>query len=196
MRAQNGRQGPMMSQQPQAQQLQAQQPQAQQQQAPAFALGLGQGNNILDFLQVHDVKTYYKAIALLPTEDCFDGTMDKVVVFLATVEDCSSWFNWTAILMIPDDNTTPRDLIREYGCLSMTNCQAHAGTYIDQPMRQAQNSQMLYTFLIESITPSFKGQVLLYQTNYTINNTKSGPCSLKQILSLTYINTRAKAFHI
>ena len=41
MRAQNGQQGPTMSQQPQAQQLQAQQPQAQQQQAPAFALGLG-----------------------------------------------------------------------------------------------------------------------------------------------------------
>ena len=63
-------------------------------------------------------------------------------------------------------------------------------------MRQALNSQMLYQFLIESITPCSKGQVLLYQTNCTINNAKSGCCLLKQILSLTYIDTQAKAFYI
>ena len=186
MRAQHTQQGPIM----------AQQQQAQQQQAPAFTLSPGQGNNILDFSQAHNVKTYYKAITLLPTEDCFDGMTDKVVVFLATVEDCSSRFNWTTILMIPDDNDDPRDLIREYGHLSITNCQACAGMYIGQPIRQAQNAQMLYPFLIESITPSFNGQVLLYQTNYTINNIKSGLCLLKQILSLTYIDTQTKAFHI
>ena len=178
-----------------SQQLQVQQPQAQQQQTPAFALGPGQGNNIPNSLQAHDVKTYYKAIAPLPTRDHFDSMMDKVIVFLAMVEDCSSWFNSAAILTIPDDNTTPRDLIREYGHLSIANCQVHVGTYIGQPMRQAQNSQMLYQFLIESITPCFTGQVL-YQTNYTINNTKSSPSLLKQILSLTYIDTRAKPFHI
>ena len=99
-------------------------------------------------------------------------------------------------MTIPDDKNNHQDLISEYGHLSITNCQSHAGTYIGQPMWQAQNAQMLCQFLIESITPSFKGQVLLNQTNYTINNVKNGPCLLKQILSLTYIDTWAKAFHI
>ena len=40
----------------------AQQQQAQQQQTPAFTLGPGQGHNILNFSQAHNVKTYYKAI--------------------------------------------------------------------------------------------------------------------------------------
>ena len=50
---------------------------------------------------------------------------------------------------------------------------------------------MLYQFLIELLTMTFKGQVLLYENTYTINNTCNGPALLKQILLLTYIDTRA-----
>ena len=64
---------------------QHQQQTQQQQHVPHFSLGPGQGTNILDFSQAHNVKTYYKTISPLPAEDCFDGPMDKVEVFLATI---------------------------------------------------------------------------------------------------------------
>ena len=70
-------------------------PMAQQPQAPAFFLSPEQGNNMLNFSQAHNVKTYYTTIALLPTEDCFDGTTHKVVVFLATVEDSIVSKTWS-----------------------------------------------------------------------------------------------------
>ena len=55
---------------------------------------------------------------------------------------------------------------------------------------------MLYQFLIKSHTTTFQGQVLLYKDSYMINNSYNRTTLLKQILGLTYIDTRAKAFYI
>ncbi|KAL7557094.1 hypothetical protein ACA910_011913 [Epithemia clementina (nom. ined.)] len=59
---------------------------------------------------------------------------------------------------------------------------------------------MLYHFLMASLTSSFKGQVLLNSDEYTVTanavTMPDGPALLKQIVSLTYIDTRATASHI
>ena len=55
---------------------------------------------------------------------------------------------------------------------------------------------MFFQFLIKSHTTTFEGQVLLYKNSYMINKSYNRPTLLKQILALTYIDTRAKAFHI
>ena len=60
----------------------------------------------------------------------------------------------------------------------------------------AQNSEMLYQFLIESLTTTFMGHVLLYKNSYMLNNSYNKPPLLKQILALTHIDTRAKVFYI
>ena len=67
-------------------------------------------------------------------------------------------------------------------------------------MRDAQNAQMLYHFLFESLDKSFKATILLKNHNYqvTVGNytTEDGPCLLKQIIVSTFIDTRAMAAQI
>ena len=41
----------------------------------------------------------------------------------------------------------------------MTNATAHATTYVGHNKQDAQNGEMLYHFLIESLSLAFKGQV-------------------------------------
>ncbi|KAL7573662.1 hypothetical protein ACA910_008349 [Epithemia clementina (nom. ined.)] len=59
---------------------------------------------------------------------------------------------------------------------------------------------MLYHFLMASLTSAYKGQVLLHSNEYTVTanavTVPDGPSLLKQIVSLTYIDTRATASHI
>ena len=50
---------------------------------PVFALSPGHNHDILNFSQIQDTKTYYKATSSLMSDNYFDGTTVMVVVFLA-----------------------------------------------------------------------------------------------------------------
>ena len=52
-------------------------------QVPAFALGPGQDNTVLDWSIPADTKLYYKAMTALDNK--FDGTLEKFIAFLASV---------------------------------------------------------------------------------------------------------------
>ena len=86
--------------------------------------------------------------------------------------------------------------------MSLQDVQAKALTYVGMQGRQAQESYMLYNFLIESLTDSFKAQVLLYEQDYNIMPMggqpamKEGPTLLKWLIMLTYIDNRATTAHI
>ncbi|KAL7566243.1 hypothetical protein ACA910_011306 [Epithemia clementina (nom. ined.)] len=166
--------------------------------AAAFALGPGRNNNVLDYDNDQGaVKLYHKAIA--PMEDLFDGTPEKVHIFLANVADKARRYNWDAILTVAVAPTTYY-LITQYGQVTNAQVQAHAATYVGTQTRNAQNSDMLYHFLMALLTSAFKGQVLLHSNEYTVTanavTVPDGPSLLKQIVSLTYIDTRATASHI
>ena len=67
-------------------------------------------------------------------------------------------------------------------------------------MCDAQNSDMLYHFLFESLEDPFKATILLKIRIYHITmgtyTTEDGPCLLKQIINGTFVGTRATAAHI
>ena len=94
------------------------------------------------------------------------------------------------------------NLVHNYGRMSLQDIQAKALTYVGMQGREAQDSYMLYNFLIESLSNSFKTQVLLYEQDYTITPLggqpamKDGPTLLKRIIMLTYIDNRATTAHI
>ena len=160
----------------------------------AFALGPGRTNDVLDFTESSAVKLYYKAIA--PLETKLDGQPDNIAVFLASVADRARRFHWTSILTIPVAGGVSRNLIKDYAQVTATEVRARATTYQGQQTRDAQNSDMLYYFLIESLTETIKAQVLLFVDNFTINDAPDGICLLKQIVVLTYIDNRATTAHI
>ena len=124
---------------------------------PAFVLGPGSSHAVLDYdnpdTGATATKLYNKAIS--PLKEKFDGEVDNLVVFLASVHDRARWFNWHCLIMVPIDNRTTRNLLTNYGQVSLENTRTHATTYVNTPTRDAQDNDMFYYFSADSLTKEF-----------------------------------------
>ena len=78
----------------------------------------------------------------------------------------------------------------------MVEINGHATTYTGTQTREAQNSEMLYHFLMNSVTMEFTTKLVLYQEDYTMNGAPIGACLFKKVVQLTYVDTMATASHI
>ena len=165
---------------------------------PAFALGLGRSHTILNFDDPNTgataTKLYNKAIA--PLEAKFDGEADILAVFLASVRDRARRFNWHRLITVPIDDGTTRNLLTHYGQVSLDNARAHATTYVNTPTRDAQDNDMFYYFLADSLTNEFRATVLLYTDTYTVTNVPVASALLKRIIILTRVDNPASTMHI
>ena len=161
--------------------------------APTFALRPGRDNTVLDWLIPANTKLYYKAIAALDNK--FDGTPEKFIAFLASVTSRAQHFGWNLILTIPVATDT-RELLSDYGRISMVEINGHAATYTGTQTRAAQNSEMLHHFLMNSVTIEFTTKLVRYQEDYIMNGAPIGACLFKKIVQLTYMDTMATASHI
>jgi hypothetical protein len=89
------------------------------------------------------------------------------------------------ILNIPDNNGVIRNLITQYGMLTIQNVKDNASQYQTVVERRSQNAQMIYQLLIGSIESDFKLKVLLHKHDYTINGVRNGPLLLKTMIMST-----------
>ena len=71
----------------------------------------------------------------------------------------------------------------------MDDINSHATTYTGTQTREAQNSEMLYHFLMNLVTTEFTTKLVLYQEDYTINGAPIGACLSKKIVQLAYVDT-------
>ena len=78
----------------------------------------------------------------------------------------------------------------------MDDISNHATTYTGMQNREAQNSKMLYHFLMNSGTTEFNTTLVFYQEDYVINGAPIWACLFKKIFQLTYVDTMATASHI
>ena len=78
----------------------------------------------------------------------------------------------------------------------MDDISNHATTYTGMQTREAQNSEMLYHLLMNSVTAEFTTKLVLYQEDFTINGAPIGACLFKKIVQLTYVDTMANASYI
>ena len=166
--------------------------------APAFALGPGRSHAVLSFDDPNTgataTKLYNKAISPLDTK--FDGEADNLAVFLASVRDRARRFNWQRLITVPIGDGTTRNLLTHYGQFSLDNTRAHATTYVNTPTRDAQDNDMFYYFLADSLTSDFCTTVLLYTDVYTVTNVPVASALLKQIIILTRVDNLASTMHI
>ena len=166
--------------------------------APAFALGPGRSHAVLNFDDPNTgataTKLYNKAISPLDTK--FDGEADNLAVFLASVRDRARRFNWQRLITVPIDDGTTRNLLTHYGQVSLDNTRTHATTYVNTPTRDAQDNDMFYYFLSDSLTSDFRTTVLLYADVYTVTNVPVASALLKQIIILTRVDNPASTMHI
>ena len=165
---------------------------------PDFALGPGRSHAVLNYNNPNTgttaTKLYNKAIT--PLEEKFDGEPDNLAVFLASVRDRARRFNWHRLIMVPIDDGTTRNILTHYRQVSLDNTRAHATTYINTPTRDAQDNDMFYYFLSDSLTNEFRTTVLLYADVYSVTNVPVASSLLKQIIILTRIDNPASTMHI
>ncbi|KAL7559545.1 hypothetical protein ACA910_005174 [Epithemia clementina (nom. ined.)] len=162
---------------------------------PVFALGPGRSNNVLDYSTGPDSKIFFKATA--PLDEKYDGKADSFNNFLAQVKNKSRLYGWVPILNVADNQGILRDLLTSYGMMSLKNVQAHAtANYVGQQSRDMQNSEMMYHFIFDSLTPEFRTKVNLHCHDYTIGTALDGACLLKKVIMLTFIDTRATTAYI
>ena len=171
--------------------------------AQPFTLAPDRNDHILDWTNLAHTKQYYTATAPLDSTEKFDGQPNKICLFLAHVEDRAQQFNWQSILTILVSlPPVSYNFVHNYGWMSLQDVQTKALTYIGLQGREAQDTYILYNFLIESLMEAFKAQVFLYKQDYTVTpmgglpSMKDGPTLLKQIIMLTYIDNRATTAHI
>ena len=164
----------------------------------AFALGPGHSHTVLDFDDPNTgamaTKLYNKVISLL--EGKFDGEADNLAVFLTSVRDWARHFNWHWLITVPINDGMTRNLLTHYGQVSLNNTGTHAMTYINMPMQDAQDNDMFYYFIADSLTNKFRMSVLLYTDVYTIANIPVASALLKQIIILTRVDSPASTMHI
>ena len=89
-----------------------------------------------------------------------------------------------------------RNLLTHYGQVSLDNTRAHAVTYVNKPTRDAQDNDMFYYFLADSLTNEIRTTVLLYSDTYTVTNIPVASALLKQIIILTWADNPASTMHI
>ena len=166
--------------------------------APAFALGPGRSHAVLNFDDPNTgataTKLYNKAIS--PLEGKFDGEADNLAVFLASVRDPARRFNWQRLITVPIDDGTTRNLLTHYGQVSFNNTRTHTMTYVNTPTRDAQDNDMFYYFLADSLMTDFRTTVLLYADVHTVANIPVASALLKQIIILTRVDNPASTMHI
>jgi hypothetical protein len=97
-----------------------------------------------------------------------------------------------------DDPGAPtRNVITEYGQLSVERIRAYCTTYIHQNTRQAQNNIQMYHCISSSLTKEGRIKILAEQDKYHIgegdNHKPCGPLLFKLLMQKAIIDTRATA---
>ena len=165
---------------------------------PAFAWGPGRSHAVLNIdnptTGATSMKLYNKAIS--PLEGKFDGEADNLAVFLASIRDHARHFNWQWLITMPIDDGMTRKLLTHYGQVSLDHTRTHAMTYVSMPTRDAQDNDMFYHFIADSLTNDFHTTFLLYANIYTVANIPVASALLKQIIILTRVDSPTSTMHI
>ena len=104
----------------------------------------------------------------------------------------SVWMETGAnIIMIPDSNRTPRNLITEYGRLTVEEIGINIQKFIGQQKRQDQNYVQLFHYLTNSMTESAYLKIVAKSENYMDGETPVGEMLFKLKTQNAVINTRS-----
>jgi hypothetical protein len=167
-----------------------------------FALLPGEANvQPLDWSKAESMKLFNKAITAIDTK--FALSEDNLRTFIEQVRERSRIFNWETLLTVTDSGGNARNLLDCYGLVTIENCRVHADQHVGIPAgspagtaaadtRTAQDSMMLYQFLLNSLTDAAKLTILSDKDLYYVNGHPSGVCFLKVIIGRSSIDTNAK----
>ena len=176
-----------------------------------FALLPGSSNtNSLDWTKAEAMKLFHKAVTSLDSK--FSLIEETLRTFLQQVRERSRIYNWDTLLTVKDTDGIDRNLLDSYGRVTIENCRTHANSHVGvaagavpvanaagvmvaptaATTRMAQDSMMLYLFLMNSLTDAARLAILADKELYHVNGHPSGVCFLKVLIGRSSIDTNAK----
>jgi hypothetical protein len=140
------------------------------------------------------LKYFYKATKGLDDGNKYSLSPDKLKSFLDQVEKRVRLSGWAPVLTVPTIVVAPavgvnRNLISEYGNVTIAECQAHATTYMAGVTVAGQMSVMLYHFLFDSLTIEGLNKVNVDTAPFMINNERDWLCFLRTIITKAQLDT-------
>ena len=164
---------------------------------PAVAI-----TGVIDYTTNEGRKIYSSATAKLD-EELYNCTPDELHQFLQSLSIRAKEFGWDdeigGILQIPEN---PHDLLSDtikfidnYGQISLEEILAFERTYINLPVRPAQDSIMLFKCLMNSISKEGKVKINTWKHQYVVEindvTYNSGTLLLKIIVRESHLDTNA-----
>jgi hypothetical protein len=168
---------------------------------PPFSLFPGRASNAPLNLRTSssDIKLYNKGIEGLVNK--YDLAPIGLQQFLSSVLARVIAFGWDRTINIPDSLGISRNLINEYGLLSMEDIMRYILTYFNLATKEAQDSVMLYQFLSNSLTIETRTEMCVYEDQYLVDyipmpgapaiKIGSGACFLKAIIGKAVLDAMA-----
>jgi len=150
----------------------------------------------VDYNTSEGMKLYKSATEKL--HHTFDGETGSLRLFLQALQQRVDAFGWESILTVPDDQNIGRNLITEYGRVSMANVIAHATTHVHTQTRDAQNSAQLFTCIYDSLSLEALLKVSTDSSTYRLASPNaptyvvaSGAAFLKLLITRCTVDTRS-----
>ena len=160
--------------------------------APALAI-----EGALDYTRTEHAKVFRAAIKQV-SDELFNCDADGLYQFLKDVQDRADEMGWSSTILnivIDADEPTEREenLIDNYGTLTLEQVVVSELQYIEEEGREAQDTYMLYKFLMASLTNEAKKKVSIWSSQYRIGENKmcSGVALLKVIIRESHLDTNA-----
>ena len=171
---------------------------------PAFALTPAVAVLGVVNLTTNVGRKLYESATQKVAEELYDCKPEGLYQFLQSVSNRARAFGWddqiNGILQIPvdaaDPNSVTDNLIENYGRISLADIRAFEETYLNQPIRPAQDAWMLYQCLMSSISKEGKDKITIWNNQYTVGNNLSGNLLLKIIIRESYLDTNATTANI
>ena len=123
--------------------------------------------DVLDYSTSQDSKIYNSGIAPLSATP-YNLEPEGLHSFLSKLRTRSSKMGWKNIMNIPedilsDDNKQTKNILDQYGEVTMEEIDNHVISYQGEPARTAQNCTMLYHCLISSVDEDALNKLHLYE---------------------------------
>lgn len=178
--------------------------------AANFALNPAEAiQNVIDFGSNSGQKLYRSATAKL-SDDAFDCSATKLQTFLDQINDRANRYGWINTIMHMHiegphhPNPEPEVyLVDNYGQLPLDIVEEHVLTYLFGQGREAQDDNMLYYCLKDSLTPEATAKILTCKSDYMVDDPAnpeiskpSGLMLLRVIIRESHVDTNATSMTI
>ena len=159
---------------------------------PIFALSPALATRgIIDYNSRAGERIYTSATKELdPTK--YDGEAQGLMPFLELLEERATNFGWDkSIMMIPMPDGNSKNLLLEYGTITLEQIKEHEDTYITTQTRNAQDANLLYECIMNSVSSECKAKLTIWKREYRCQHLPSGNLLLKVLIRKCHLDTNA-----